>query len=78
VLPKEFNGLIDANSKPRSARMPAVHAAFPGAVTYPSDRHKGLAIELEPIPVAGKSRDERYCVYFRPWRVGIFLEKTRE
>jgi len=71
VLPKQLNGMIDETSK----LTPVVNAVFPGAIVYPGDRHKGLPIELEPIPVAGKSRNERYCVYFRPWQMGIFLER---
>lgn len=65
VVPERRNGII-RNVKPK------LHVKFPEVVDYPRDRHLGLPMELEEIPVTG-SKEKRWCIYYRPWQVGIFL-----
>ena len=33
-----------------------------------------MLIELASVRVEGRPNARRYCVFFRPWNVGIFLE----
>lgn len=72
VVPDRLNGYLDLNSS--EAVYPAFRAVFPATIRLPDDPHLGLPIELESVRVEGAAGGARYCVYFRPWRVGIFLE----
>lgn len=53
----------------------------PEATGVPENRHLGLPLELERVPVFEGSEivAHRICLYYRPWKLGIFLaEPERE
>lgn len=56
------------------------HTLFfaPQATGVPEDRHDGLPLEIERVPVFENDEvaRERICLYYRPWKLGIFLEAT--